>query len=165
MKIVRLRPFYIIGARKTSDACSDFARGIAEIEAGRRDSLSVGNLEAVRDPVDVRDAVRAMWLLAEKGKPGDVYNICSAKGYRIKDILDKLVSLSRQPIRVHTDPKLLRPSDEPVLISDCSKLSELGWKPQIPLEKTLSDILDYWRTSVRNRAIMEASYRRNNREA
>ncbi len=151
IKIVRLRPFYIVGARKTSDACSDFARGIAEIEAGQRDSLSVGNLEAVRDPVDVRDAVRAMWLLAKKGKPGDVYNICSGKGYRIKDILDKLVSLSRQPIRVHTDPKLLRPSDEPVLIGDGSKLGELGWKPRIALEKTLSDILEYWRENAEMR--------------
>lgn len=145
MKIVRVRPFFVIGSRKESDVCSDFARGIAEIEAGQRDSLSVGNLETVRDFVDVKDAVRAMWLLMRKGAPGKVYNICSGKGYKIKDILDKLISLSSQPVEVRPDPNLMRLSDEPVIIGDNSKLCGLGWKQQIPIETTLTDILDYWR--------------------
>ncbi|GAF78135.1 unnamed protein product, partial [marine sediment metagenome] len=144
-KMIRIRPFFIIGPRKTSDVCSDFASGIAEIEAGERDTLSVGNLETIRDFVDVRDAVRAMWLLIEKGTPGEVYNICTGKGHKIRDILDKLISLSSQPIEVHPDPRLMRPSDEPIVIGDNSKLCALGWKPQIPLEKTLSDMLGYWR--------------------
>ncbi len=148
LRVVRFRPFYITGPRKTLDACSDFARGIAEIEVGQRATLSVGNLETVRDCVDVRDAVRAMWLLIQKGTPGEVYNICSGKGCKMKDILDKLVSLSRRPVEVHPDPNLMRPSDELVLIGDNSKLCELGWKPQIPIERTLSDILDYWRAKV-----------------
>jgi GDP-4-dehydro-6-deoxy-D-mannose reductase len=148
MKIIRLRPFYIIGTRKTAYACADFARGIAEIEAGQRDWLSTGNLETIRDPVDVRDAVRAMWLLAEKGKPGEVYNICSGKEYSMKEILYRLVALSRQPITVLTDPGLLQSSAEPVLVGDCSKLKKLGWQPQIPIEKTLADILEYWRHRI-----------------
>lgn len=144
-KIVRIRPFSIIGPRKVSDACSDFARAIADIEHGRRAKLGVGNLDTVRDFVDVRDAVEAMWLLAEKGTPGQVYNICSGKGYRIKEILDILISISSQKIEIQPDPNRMRSSDKPVLVGDCSKLSELGWKPRIPIEETLVDILDYWR--------------------
>lgn len=147
-KIIRIRPFYIVGPRKVSDVCSDFAMGIAQIEAGQRDSLSVGNLDTVRDLVDVRDAVRAMWLLVEKGTPGQVYNICSGKGYRIKEILDKLISLSSRHIKVCPDPNRMRPSDEPILIGDSSRLDDLGWKPQILIEATLSDILDYWRANA-----------------
>jgi GDP-4-dehydro-6-deoxy-D-mannose reductase len=145
MKIIRILPFFVIGPRKTSDACSDFARGIAEIEVGKRDALSVGNVETVRDIVDVKDAVRAMWLLIEKGTPGEVYNICSGKGYKIKYILDKLISLSSRPIKVRPNPDLVRPSDDPIIIGDNSKLYSLGWTPQISLENSLSDILNYWR--------------------
>lgn len=145
MKIIRVRPFFVVGPRKETDVCSDFARGIAEIEAGRRNSLSIGNLEAVRDFVDVRDTVRAMWLLIEKGAPGEVYNICSGKGYKIEDILDKLICLSSQPIQIYHDPNLMRPSDEPVIIGDNSKLCGLSWKQRVPIERTLSDMLDYWR--------------------
>ena len=145
MKVIRLRPFYITGPRKTSDVCSDFARGIVAVERGRKAALDVGNLENIREVLDVRDCVAAMWLLAEKGTPGDVYNICSGEGYMIKDILDKLISLSQCDIEVRQDSDLMRPSDEPVLVGDNSKLRQLGWAPQIPIEKTLSDILDYWR--------------------
>ena len=145
MKIMRIRPFSIIGPRKTSDACSDFARGIAEIEAGKKAKLGVGNLEAVRDFVDVRDTVQAMWLLAEKGSPGQAYNICSGKGLRVKEILDMLISMSSRQIEIEQEPDRMRPSDKPSLVGDYSRLKDLGWKPLIPLEKTLADILDYWR--------------------
>lgn len=145
LRVIRLRPFYITGPKKTSDVCSDFARGIVEIEKGQRQALNVGNLETVREVLDIRDCVAAMWLLAEKGTPGDVYNICSGKGYKIKDVLHKLISLSQQHIEVRLDPDLMRPSDEPVLVGDNSKLRQLGWEPQIPIERTLADILDYWR--------------------
>jgi GDP-4-dehydro-6-deoxy-D-mannose reductase len=145
MKIIRIRPFQIVGPRKVSDACSDFARGIAEINAGKRANLIVGNLDAIRDFVDVKDAVKAMWLLAEKGKLGQDYNICSGKGYRIKDILAKLIALSPHPIEVLTDPSRMRPSDKPFLVGDNSKLRELGWAPAIRIEDTLASILNYWR--------------------
>ena len=149
LRLVRIRPFYVLGPGKTSYAPYDFARGIAESESGRRDSIRAGNLEAVRDPVDVQDAVRAIWLLAEKGRAGDVYNICSGRGTSIKEILDKLIALSRAPVKVETDPKLLRSTDESVLVGDCTKLSELGWKPRIMLDKTLEDILEYTRLSIK----------------
>lgn len=145
MKIIRVRPFYITGPGKISDACSDFARGIVEVEKGQADTLNTGKLESVRDIVDVRDCVKAMWLLMEHGVPGEDYNICSGRGYRMRDILDRLLSLSPSKIKVRQSPERIRALDDPILIGDNSKLCRLGWKPQIPIERTLSDILDYWR--------------------
>ena len=145
IKIIRVRPFYITGPGKISDACSDFARGIVEVEKGKTDTLTTGKLESVRDMVDVRDCVGAMWLLMEHGVPGEDYNICSGRGYRMRDILDKLLSLSPSEIKVCQSPERIRALDDPILIGDNSKLCRLGWKPQIPIERTLSDILDYWR--------------------
>jgi len=145
MKIIRVRPFNITGPGKALDACSDFAKGIAQIESEQREVLEVGNLETIRDITDVRDCIEAIWLLVEKGNLGDVYNICSGKGYKMKDILEKLISLSSKRFEVHQDPQKVRPSDDPIYIGDNSKLSQLGWKPQFSIEKTLSDILNYWR--------------------
>ena len=145
MRIIRVRPFYITGPGKISDACSDFAQGIVEVEKGQTDALSTGNLEAVRDIVDVRDCIKAMWLLMVHGVPGEAYNICSRRGYKMRNILDRLLSLSPSKIKVRQSPERIRILDAPILIGDNSKLCKLGWKPQIPIERTLSDILDYWR--------------------
>jgi GDP-4-dehydro-6-deoxy-D-mannose reductase len=145
MKIIRVRPFYITGPGKISDACSDFARGVVEVEKGQADTLNTGKLESVRDIVDVRDCVKAMWLLMERGVPGEAYNICSGRGYQMRDVLDMLLSMSQKKINVTQSPEKMRPSDDSILIGDNSKLCRLGWKPQIPIERTLSDILDYWR--------------------
>lgn len=82
MKVIRVRPFFVIGPRKTGDVTSDFARGIVAVERGKQASLKVGNLEAVRDFLDVRDGVGALWLLARKGVAGEVYNLCSGVGHR-----------------------------------------------------------------------------------
>jgi len=105
-------------------------------------------LEGIRDITDIRDCIEAMWLLVEKGNLGDVYNICSGKGYKIRDILDKLVSLSSGRIEIRQDPQKMRPSDDPIYIGDNSKLSRLGWKPQCSIDETLSDLLNYWRNDL-----------------
>jgi len=145
LKVVRVRPFHVTGPGKEPDAYSDFSRGIVAIERGKKKALEVGNLEAVRDIVDVRDCARAMWLLILKGRAGEVYNICTGRGYKIADMLDKLVSLSTKEIKIKTNPAKMRPADDPVLIGDSSRLRALGWEPQVPIEKTMADILNYWR--------------------
>jgi len=149
MKIIRARFFNITGPRKTFDACSDFAKGIVEIEKGKKKELLVGNLRSIRDFTDVRDAVQAMWLLTEKGKFGDVYNICSGRKIRIEDILNRLIAISGNRIKIKNDKNKKRPLDDPIFVGDNSKIKNLGWEPKIPLEKTLEDMIDYWRKEIK----------------
>lgn len=148
MRVIRVRPFNMTGPRKTFDACSDFARGIVEIEKGLREVLEVGNLETVRDFTDGRDAVRALWLLAEKGIPGEVYNLCSGTARRMSDVLKMLMSQSTVKVHYRVVPEKMRPFDDPVYVGSNAKLRALGWAPQIPFEKTLADMLDYWREKL-----------------
>ncbi len=151
LQIIRVRPFNHIGPRQSSDfVVSAFAKKIAEIEKGKREPiLPVGNLESSRDFTDVRDMVRAYHLAIEKGEVGDVYNIGSGKSYKISEILRRLLLLSRVNIKIETDKILLRPSDNPILLCDKTKFSNLtGWELRIPIEKTLKDTLEYWRNII-----------------
>ncbi len=145
LKVVRARPFFVTGPRKRGDVCSDFCRGAVEIENGQRQSLDVGNLEAVRDFVDVRDAVEALRLLAAKGQPGEAYDICSGTGTRVSDLLSMVTGAARARITVHRDPARYRPLDDPITIGDRSRLSALGWAPRLPIEQTVADTLEFWR--------------------
>ncbi len=148
MDIVRTRGFNHTGPRRAPVfVVSDFAKQIVEVERGLREPvLHVGNLDAERDFTDVRDMARAYFLALEKGKSGEVYNICSETSWKIHKMLDKMISLTEVKIEVRTDPSRLRPSDVPRLLGDCSKFKkDTGWKPEIPFEKTLQDMLDYWR--------------------
>ncbi|MFH1561224.1 MAG: GDP-mannose 4,6-dehydratase [Patescibacteria group bacterium] len=151
LKIVRTRGFNHTGPRRGEVfVCSAFAKQVAEIEKGKQKPiLSVGNLKAIRDFTDVRDMVQAYWLAATKGKPGEVYNICSGKGVEIQTVLDKLLKMSKTKITVKQDPDRMRPSDVPILLGDCSKFKrQTGWKPKIGFDQTLKDVLDYWRERV-----------------
>ncbi|MFC2143109.1 GDP-mannose 4,6-dehydratase [Candidatus Aenigmatarchaeota archaeon] len=150
MKIIRSRLFNVTGTRKIFDACSDFARGIAEAEVGKRDALKIGNLDGIRDITDVRDVVRALKILSEKGEHGEVYNICSGKSYKIGDLLNKLLSMSTKEIKIIKSPDPRRKIDDPIFLGDNTRLSSLGWGSEIPIEKTLSDMLEYWRNQVSN---------------
>ena len=151
LQTIIVRPFNHIGPRQSDNfVVSSFAKKIAEIEKDKRNPvIPVGNLKAKRDFTDVRDVVRAYHLLMEKGKIGDVYNIGSGRSYKISDILDKLLSFSDKKIFVETDKTLLRPVDDPELTCDSSKIKKaINWKPEIPLEETLRDTLDYWRNII-----------------
>ncbi len=152
IRIVRTRAFNHEGPRRGEVfVISNFAKQIAEIEKERqRPAVAVGNLDAIRDFSDVRDIVRAYWLATAQCTPGEVYNICSGKGYAIKEVLSMLLSIStRNDIKVEADPHRLRPSDVPVLVGDCGKFREVtGWQPTIPFEKTVADCLEYWRGRV-----------------
>ena len=146
--VVRTRGFNHEGPRRGPVfVASDFAKQIADIEKGRKPAvLSVGNLEAKRDFTDVRDMVKAYWLALEKCEPGDVYNICTGKAWSIREVLDRLLSMTSTKIEVRQDPARLRPSDVPILIGDNSKfVKATGWRPTIPFEQTLRDMLEYWR--------------------
>ena len=143
------RPFNHFGPRQDPYfAASGFAQRIADIEAGRwAPEISVGNLEARRDLTDVRDTVRAYQMILERGQPGRPYNICSGRAISIRELLDRLIARARVPVEVKVDPARYRPNDTPLLLGDPARLrDELGWTPEIPLEQTLDDLLEYWRS-------------------
>jgi GDP-4-dehydro-6-deoxy-D-mannose reductase len=146
IKTIRARLFNTTGPRKTNDVCSDFTSKIVKIEKGEEKQLLVGNLEPKRDITDVEDVVGALWLLCEKGNMGDAYNVCSSKAYRIKDVLDMAVGLSKTEIDVQVDESKLRPTDEPIIMGDNTKIREdCGWVPKMTMEETLERMLNYWR--------------------
>ncbi len=149
MLIIRSRAFNHEGPRRGDVfVTSNFARQVAEIEAGLRDPvILVGDLTPRRDYSDVRDIVRGYWTLLERGEPGEVYNLCSGRSWSIQQVLDFLLEQARvRDIKVQTDPSRLRPSDVMVLEGDPSKVEKAtGWKVEIPFERTLKDLLAYWR--------------------
>ena len=160
LRVVRCRPFFLIGPRKTGDVSSDFARGIVAIERGRQEDLPVGNLDVVRDLLDVRDGVEALWLLSQYGKPGDVYNVCSGRGYSLREVLAVYKSLAKVVVRERFDPTRARSIDETVKIGDPAKLCDLGWSPRRLIRQTLEEILDYWRiweTAPSNQRALKSS--------
>lgn len=148
---VRARPFNHIGPRQNERFVAPaFAKQIAEIEKGLAPPmLSVGNLDAQRDFTDVRDIVRAYYLLLEQGAPGEAYNIGRGEPHSVRELLEGLLSFSSFDIAVQTDAARLRPSDVPVSYADISKIrTATGWEPRIPFLDTLRDVLDDWRTRV-----------------
>jgi GDP-4-dehydro-6-deoxy-D-mannose reductase len=148
---VRIRIFNTTGPGKTNDVCSDFAKRIVEAEKSRskKSAIKVGNLTARRDITDVRDTIKGLYLAMEKGTLGEVYNLSRGDTYQISDILKILLSLSRKHIDVEVDKDLLRPTDEPVIVGNSENLyRQTGWKPAIPIEKTLDDMINFWRERV-----------------
>ncbi len=152
-KVVRTRAFNHEGPRRDMlGALSSFAYQIAKIERGlQKPVVKVGNLEAKRNFTDVRDMVEAYYLAMEKGIPGELYLIGSNQIYTIKQCLEMLIALSpmSKKIKYEIDPQRVRPTELRLLIGKFDKFERLtGWKPKIPFEQTLKDILDYWRDSV-----------------
>jgi GDP-4-dehydro-6-deoxy-D-mannose reductase len=145
------RAFNHVGPRQGPFfAASGFARQIADIETGRIEPvISVGNLEARRDLTDVRDTVRAYRAILERGQSGRTYNVCSGTAVQIGELLDRLVARARVKIRIRIDPSRYRPNDQPLIVGDSRRIrEELGWTPIIPLNQTIDDLLDYWRTQL-----------------
>lgn len=152
VRAIRTRAFNHEGPRRGEVfVISNFCKQIAEIEGEQRPPVvSVGNLDAIRDFTDVRDMVRAYWLAADACQPGDVYNIATGTGHKIRDVLDQLLALARRRgIRTERDPQRMRPSDVPVLIGDSTKFRQAtGWSPAISFDQTVEDSLNYWRSRV-----------------
>lgn len=152
LKTIRTRMFTHTGPRRGDVfAESAFAKQIAEIEAGiRKNPMKVGNLDSIRTFADVRDAVRAYWLLLEKCQPGEVYNIGGNQTMTVGEMLELLKGMATTKIEHEVDPSLLRPSDVTLQIPDISKFQkETGWEPEIPVETTLRDLLEYHRQRIR----------------
>lgn len=151
LHVVVTRSFNHVGPRQ-GDRCSiqTFCRQMAAIEAGRQEPvLAVGNLEARRDFTHTSDVARALWLLLDRGRPGEVYNLCSGSATRIGDIVELVREQGRVPVEVQVDPARLRPSDEPLLMGDNSRLrAATGWEPQIGIERIVAELLEYWRVRV-----------------
>lgn len=147
MDICMIRLFNLGGPGQAKGyIISDFASGIAEVEAGKREYMSVGNLESARDFTHVKDACRAVRLIAEKGHVGEVYNISSGTTHKAQEVLDKLIGMAEQPIEVQQDPSRMRPSDTPVVCGNHDKLTaHTGWMPEKSLDEILADALAYWR--------------------
>jgi GDP-4-dehydro-6-deoxy-D-mannose reductase len=149
MKSVNARIFNTTGPGKRNDVCSDFTKRIVEIEKGKREFLPVGNLETKRPICDVRDLIEAFWLATEKGKVGESYNLSGDKVYMIKELLDKMKAMSDAKFEVKQDKNLIRPTDEPIIFGDSGKfIKDTGWEQKIGIEKTLGDMLEYWRKDV-----------------
>lgn len=147
MDICMIRLFNLGGPGQAKGyMISDFASGIAEVEAGKKEFMSVGNLESARDFTHVKDACRAVRLIAEKGYTGEVYNISSGTTHKAQEVLDKLVSMANKPIELKQDPARMRPSDTFVVSGNHDKLTaHTGWLPELGLDQILEDALNYWR--------------------
>ncbi|MFW6125764.1 MAG: GDP-mannose 4,6-dehydratase [Chloroflexota bacterium] len=151
LKTIVTRAFNHEGPRRGEVfVTSSFAKQIAEVEKELKPPvIYVGDLSSIRDWSDVRDVIKAYWLVTEKGEAGQVYNIGSGVGREVREMLDMLLSMTDAHIRLETDHARLRPSDVKVLICDYTKFRELtGWQPEIPFQKTLEDLLNYWRERV-----------------
>ena len=144
---ITVRPFNHIGPGQSPNfAVPALAKRIVEADRRGASTIPVGNLSARRDFTDVRDVVRAYRALIETGTPGEVYNVCSGRDVSILSIAEGLLALAETSLEFETDPSLVRPVEVPVLRGDPARLAgATGWKPEIPLEETLADVLAYWR--------------------
>ena len=151
MEVIVARPFNHTGPRqKPSFLAPGVARQIAQIERGELDPvITVGNLDPVRDLFDVRDVVRAYAALMKHAVPGTVYNVASGVPRPVRTVVEALVARARVPIRIEQDPARFRPNDVPVLVGNASRLEKAtGWRPEIPFEQMIEDLLDFWRKTL-----------------
>jgi GDP-4-dehydro-6-deoxy-D-mannose reductase len=144
---IRVRPFGHTGPGQSPRfVVPALAARIARAERDGHDEVPVGSLDAVRDLSDVRDVVRAYRLLAERGEPGEVYNVCSGVGVSVQEVADLLLARAERPIRLVTDPELVRPVEVPRLVGSNDRLrAATGWVPEIPLDRTVADVLEHAR--------------------
>ncbi|MFX0037000.1 MAG: GDP-mannose 4,6-dehydratase [Candidatus Hermodarchaeota archaeon] len=147
IEIINLRFFNQTGPRRKGDATADFISKIAKIELGLSEPIiEVGNLNPYRDFTGIKDSLKAIWLAAINGKPGETYNVCSGRKIQIRQILNIALSFSSKNIEIRENiPQKLRKTDEDIILGDNSKIkNELGWEVSIPIEETLKDMFDYW---------------------
>ena len=147
LEVVRARPFNHTGPGQRSQfVVPALARQIAEAARQGGPAVETGNLRVSRDVCDVRDVVRAYRLLVEKGRAGQVYNVCTGRSQAIEALARRLLDLAGLKLDLVVDPDRVRPVDVPDMRGDPTRLQrETGWQPVVPLDQTLADVLDYWR--------------------
>jgi GDP-4-dehydro-6-deoxy-D-mannose reductase len=150
LEVIVARPFNHTGPGQTANfVVPALAQQVAAAAASAAPSIRTGNLDVNRDISDVRDVVVAYRLLLEKGRPGQVYNVCSGRAVSIRSVAERLVELSGLDIPIRVDPDRVRPVDVPDLWGDPGRLeSECGWEPAYSLDRTLRDVLDYWKVDA-----------------
>ena len=150
LPMVNIRLFNTTGPGKTDDAPSDFVRQLARIQKGLQEPvIEVGNLRPRRAFMDVRDTISGFYLAAMKGKPGETYNLCGERTYRISEVLRTAIALSGVQARVLQVPRLTRPSDEKVIFGSTKKFrGATGWQPRLSLKQTLQSMLEYWQEAT-----------------
>lgn len=151
LDIIHTRSFNHLGPHQTDRfVISSFAKQVAsELKEGHKKiTLSVGDVDVVRDFTDVRDVVKAYHLLLLSGKTCNVYNVCSGQGFILKDIIAMIAKLTETRIDWHSDGSNIRPSENKKIIGSYAKIkNETGWRPQIKLEQSLNDLIGYWTLS------------------
>ena len=146
MQIYLPRLFIHVGTgHPPATAIQNFARQVAQVKKGKLESvMRVGRLDTARDFIDARDGVEGMLLILDKGQAGQPINICNKKAHTIQEVLDILLEVSGVDVEVQQDPALLRPSDEPLLLGDNSRLLALGWERQHTFRETLTAVYEDW---------------------
>jgi GDP-4-dehydro-6-deoxy-D-mannose reductase len=154
MDIVITRSFNHIGTgQKEVFVVSSFAKKLVEIKSSNLHGaeMQTGDLTIIRDFLDVRDVVRAYYLLLKKGKKGEIYNVCSNKGTTLEEVLNKMVDYLKVDVNIVPDPKLIRPNDNKIIVGNNAKLKyETGWNVQVELDHSLEDIIHYWQKKHEN---------------
>lgn len=147
---ITIRIFNTTGPGKVNDVCSDFTKRAALILAGKESNFRVGNLDTRRTITDVRDGIRAFYLATEKGIAGESYNMSGNKAYKIQEILGAILKITGINPEIIADKSLLRPTDEPIIYGDSSKLhNATGWQQEINLDKTLKDMIYFWSQKIK----------------
>ncbi len=148
VKSISIRIFNTTGPRKVNDVCSDFTKRLVQIEKGKNPErkLRVGNIKTKRTITDVRDSVRAFQLALDKATIGETYNLSGERVYEIEEVIDLLRKMVDFNFECEVDAQLLRSTDEPIIYGDSERFKrETGWRQEIPLDRTLNDMLNYWR--------------------
>jgi GDP-4-dehydro-6-deoxy-D-mannose reductase len=150
---IRVRIFNTTGPGKINDVCSDFTKQAVLIKNGMQEPVfKVGNLNTRRAITDVRDIINALYMLSQTGRYGEVYNASGGEAYLVKEILEAVIKISGINVEIRMDPELLRPSDEPIIFGDSTRLKkDTEWKQSIPIEKTLKDMMDFWHSTLLER--------------
>ena len=153
LDIIMTRSFNHIGpGQKDIFVISSFAKQLVQLSKNieSKATLTTGNLSVIRDFLDVRDVVKAYYLLLKKGRSGEVYNICSGNGILLSDIISKMSEILNLSIETKINPDLIRPNENKKIIGSYQKIkNELGWQPEIPLNKSLEDIIRYWQVETK----------------